>query len=642
MKELHFNIIFSPDGVSEETVSSWTQGETGGLPYWEAQHRGVRISAIPCRSGGRYVRIFNVGDTAVTGFWGVRFPWTFDKSSYTMVPALFYNGNQHQLCHTIPMLKLPEAGVFHSSFCSASYPAVLYKHENVGKSYVVSHQSIAGWNGFELDATRGTLTFYAPAKEPNVYAYRGFRGIARKPYTLEPQSIITIRIDEDEFPCEEITDLYDFYWNNTIRKEYYASKNTPKISEEAGAQLVRDWIYGRHCFFSDKGEPILANAFTEVENPTPRIHDYAEWNTMIGWCSGSMTALPLLYFGEKYRDFAVKYLDFISTQGNSRSGVKYPVYDGNVWMTKDHPQYAKDGYDHLRFYCEYLYYLGICIRYEKKGGHVHPTWESEFERGVEILLDIWEREKDFGLYWDLSGERVRVYRKGSGAGAFALLALGEALLHFREEALVHAFQSACLFYYERCVKSGRCNGGPADIIEADDSESIAALSNALVQCYKIFGGEQNLKMATHACRLFCSWVVNYAPKMPYGTLFENVCVKGGVIANIQNRHIGPGICTNSARFLYDLGKLSGDDRWIALYNDVKAAAINCITTYDGEFYGTSPNEPFMRGMLSEQINMGDSLNIPGETWRVSASWPATAILLGYVDSLMDYGNVSNP
>ena len=118
-------------------------------------------------------------------------------------------------------------------------------------------------------------------------------------------------------------------------------------------------------------------------------------------------------------------------------------------------------------------------------------------------------------------------------------------------------------------------------------------------------------------------------------------LKTGIIANIQNRHIGPGICTNSARFLYDLGTLSGDDRWIDLYYDIKSAAINCITTYDGEFYGTSPNEPFAKGMLSEQINLGDSLNVPGETWRVSASWPATAVMLGYVDSLIDYGSVPN-
>ena len=41
---------------------------------------------------------------------------------------------------------------------------------------------------------------------------------------------------------------------------------------------------------------------------------------------------------------------------------------------------------------------------------------------------------------------------------------------------------------------------------------------------------------------------------------------------------------------------------------------------------------FVEGMLSEQINITDALSHPGETWRVSASWPATSVLLGWCDS----------
>ena len=37
-------------------------------------------------------------------------------------------------------------------------------------------------------------------------------------------------------------------------------------------------------------------------------------------------------------------------------------------------------------------------------------------------------------------------------------------------------------------------------------------------------------------------------------------------------------------------------------------------------------------MLSEQINMTNALNAAGETWRVSASWPSTAVLLGWYDT----------
>lgn len=104
-------------------------------------------------------------------------------------------------------------------------------------------------------------------------------------------------------------------------------------------------------------------------------------------------------------------------------------------------------------------------------------------------------------------------------------------------------------------------------------------------------------MALDAARLFASWVVNYVPDFPRGSMFEHLNVCGGVLANVQNRHAGPGICTNSARFLYDLGKLTGDDRWKALYWRIEAA-INCITSYDDEFFDLETNAPFYQGMLA--------------------------------------------
>ena len=169
-------------------------------------------------------------------------------------------------------------------------------------------------------------------------------------------------------------------------------------------------------------------------------------------------------------------------------------------------------------------------------------------------------------------------------------------------------------------------------MEADDSESIAALADALVQQHQLFGGEDTLEMALDAAKLFATWCVNYQPTFPGGSTLEGINVCGGVLANVQNRHIGPGICTNSARFVYDLGQITGDTRWTDLYWNIKAAAINCVSTYDGEFLGDSFGQLFAKGMVSEQINMTNALNPAGEIGFVSASWPATAVLLGWFDS----------
>ena len=633
MIELPCDITYTTPDKTEVIMTDWTKGQVGNLPYYETNWNGAHISIIPCEHGQWYLRVVNTGDEPIAGYWGIRFPWNHGENCYTLIPALYYNGNTGDAFHNIPRINPPVSTNFQTSFSVGVFPAVLVKNGENGRCFEISHKSVAGWNGVELDTQKAALTFYIPAREEKRHLQLPHAKKPRCHYVLEPHNILSVRFGFKDFPCHAVTDLLHYYWNNALRSPFVVSENTPKLTEANGAKMVMDWVYKRHCFVSDKGEPIILNAFTDLECSTPHIDSTAEWNVMIGWCSGAIMALPLLYQGGEQRDFAVSFLDFLTTHGDSPCGVKYPIYDGTSWMTKNHKQYQEKRYDHVRYYCDYLYYLGRAIRLEREKGHNHFAWEQSFFKGIEILIDLWGREHDFGLYWNLEEATVQLTRKGTGAGAFALLALAEACLQNPENAkLCSTFRQACRTYYERCVVTGRCNGGPADIIEADDSESIAALSDALLQNYKLFGGDENLQMAIQAAQMFSTWVVHYTPNMVNGSLFENINVCGGVVANIQNKHIGPGICTNSARFLYDLGMITKDERWCHLYWMIKAAAINCITTYDGEFYGISPNEPFYKGMLSEQINLGDGLSNAGETWRVSAAWPAASVLLGWMET----------
>lgn len=634
--DLPFDIIFAPDYAHEVTVTGWTRAEKWGYPRYETRYSGLRFQILTHTSGKWYIKIDNDGTEPVTGFVGVRFPWKHDPDRtsdecYTLIPGVYYDGNVQDDLRPFPILSMPDKPKFEVVLSAATYPTVLVKNGGLGYRYDISAESEAGRNGVTLDAAAGNLTFFAPAREEHIY--RTPRPDAsRPPYTWHPCRVVTLRIALTEFDCPDIPALFDNHWEYAIRSEIYPAYNTPKVNEQEGAEIVRDWIYKKHCVTTPKGEPLILNAFCDPDEDWPH-EGYAEWNIMIGWCSGSMTALPLLKFGGKYRDFAIKFLDFLSTHGNSPSGVKHCVYDGERWMDKSHPEYGNH-YTHCRFYSDYLTYLGKAVRLEREAGASHPTWEEDFARGINILCGVWERERDFGTYWDLDGDYPVITRHGNGSGAFCVLALAEAIEHYPNDArLKSCFTEACVEYYVRCVASGRCNAGPIDIRGADDSESIAALADALVKNHAIFGGEENLKMALDAAQMFATWVVNYVPSFPGGTMLEGMNVCGGVVANVRNRHIGPGICTNSARFLYDLGKASGDERWCDLYYRIKAAALNCVTTYDGEFFGITFDTPFARGMLSEQINITDALNEPGETWRVSACWPATAVLLGWAETV---------
>ena len=515
-----FDVVFTHQDGTEEVINGWAKAESMGYAYYEASLEDMRFSVQKQRNNEWYLKIVNTGSLPVSGFAGIRFPWRYGEDSYTMIPGIYYDGNYHEYQKNIPVIQLPDKTQFSASLSAASFPAVLVKEGCKGYHYAFSPTSLAGWNGVRLDAKNEVLTIYAPAREENYYLHTRFSDHDRPAYTWQPNTVVCIRFSRTEFCCEHVTDLMEYYWEYAIRSERYPACNTPKLPEAEAAAMVRDWVFRKHCVITDKGEPMILNAFTDIEKEWPH-EGPAEWNIMIGWCCGTMTALPLLKFGGSYRAFAIRFIDFLACNGDSPSGVKYSVYDGNAWMDQTHPEYQYS-YNHCRFYSDYLYYLGKAIRLEKEVYRErHPSWEKAFRKGLDILTDLWKRERDFGLYWNVEGQQVKLCRSGSCAGAFALLALAEGCRHYPDDTvLIRSFRQACCSYHEKFVLTGRSYAGPVDIWEADDSESIAALTDALVQQYQLFGDRADLIRALDGGKLFATWVVNYQPAFPGGSTLE--------------------------------------------------------------------------------------------------------------------------
>ncbi len=625
-----YQILFTaPDGM-ETIASDWEKHHKNGFTYFKTVLNGLWISVLIEDADTIRVKVCNASHENVTGFVGVRFAWDNPVDGYTLIPGIYYNGNHHNIIKNIPYLHLPESPLFQASLSAASVPAVFsWDGQRTAYHYEPSLSSFAGWNGVELDASRNCMTFYAPARENHRYGWLGFFE-TRDAFCFKPGEIVNMKLHRCAFEARSVCDLYTYLWERGRYLPDHPADNSPRVPEEKAEQLVRDWVYEKHCTYDKNGVPLILNAFNHVDRICPDELP-SEWNIMIGWCSGTMTALPLLKAGGKYRDYAIKYIDFLTQNGNTTSGIKAPVYGKGEWMSPSNPEF-QSSYKHCRFYADYICYLGKAIAFEAKHGFTHENWEKDFCHGISMLLDIWEKEHDFGLHWDIYGQEVVLDIKGSGAGAFALMALAEGVRHDPQNSrLLTVLEQAAEVYYQRCVVTGRCGGGPADILEADDSESIAALTDALVQLYEITGKEEHLKMALHAGHMFASWVLCYSPRFPSCSSTDGLNVCGGVLANVQNRHVGPGICTNSARFVHKLAEITGDMRWEKLYRQIGAAAINCVAMYDGEFWGWDFSEPFAAGMVTEQINVTDAIGKPGEPGYVSASWPATAVLLGYWD-----------
>jgi hypothetical protein len=323
--------------------------------------------------------------------------------------------------------------------------------------------------------------------------------------------------------------------------------------------------------------------------------------------------------------------------GLAPNGLPFSIYDGKTWQWEDNTcGYTPQSWHHIRLPADFTYYLLKAVRREEANGIHHPGWRAAAKRILDIFCRLYDEHRQFGFRIQKDIDPPVLSEGGSCAGAFVLQALAEGIRCFPEEKRYLAiFKEACEYYHTNFVRKGHCTGGPLDIERADDSESAAALTDAFTQGYLVLRDKKLLARAEDAAQICASWVVAYAAPFPPGsTLFGyNPC--GGVIANVQNRHIGPGICTNSARFLHDLYQATGKEFYRTLYHDIIHAAVNFVAATDDEFSGYNRDNgkffPFKTGVVSEQVNLTDALNESGEMWNVACSWPATAILLMVAD-----------
>ncbi len=313
-----------------------------------------------------------------------------------------------------------------------------------------------------------------------------------------------------------------------------------------------------------------------------------------------------------------KMLDRIAG-GLSPSGLFWSIYANGAW---DPVKNNIGGWQHMRMPADATFYFLKTIALERSRGFEHPEWEKAAISNLDAFIRLWKEHQDFGHKVDRN--TLKIVDPGTAAGALCIggLALG-AHLPRGTEYLAVARESSNAFY-ERFVRTGWIIGGPLDIPNAPDSESVTALLESYVTMYEVTMDRLYLKYAQETARHLSTWVVAYNATFPPGTFCEKAGIQsvGGVLANSQNHHIGPSFCTNSGSALLRLYQYTGDTLSLRLLEDVVSGLPQYVST---------GKEPFDLGpgMVSEQFNMTDELGTRGEMGWVCASWPVTCVVLSY-------------
>lgn len=248
-----------------------------------------------------------------------------------------------------------------------------------------------------------------------------------------------------------------------------------------------------------------------------------------------------------------------------------------------------------------LYFLLQCLDFMKADGvPVDPSWEDMCRKAADGLVNLFERYGEFGQM--IKAETGEMYTPNSTNGALCIGALAYASKYFGEPRYMALAERAGQYYYDKHLSQGYVGGGPAEILQAPDSEASAQLCESYTALYELTGDEKWLRYACDAAAYFSTWVVSYDYRFPDSSRMHQMGTKaaGSVWASIQNEHSAPGIYVVSGDCLLKLYRATGDTRYLELLRDIAHNVVQYVHT-DG-----NPIQPHGKnGYVTERVNIGD-------------------------------------
>lgn len=360
-----------------------------------------------------------------------------------------------------------------------------------------------------------------------------------------------------------------------------------------------------------------------------RDNRYQDWQP--GWVGGGMSTLPLSMLGSALsRERARSTLDYLFSRqapsglfhGVEHEGVSY----GDGFHRVDSPRW------HLvRKSADALYFAMKQIELaERQDGREAPAhWLAGARAAADAFVRLWRTYGQFGQFADVDTGELLV--GGSTGPAIASAGLALAAVRFREPAYLRIAEEAAVRYDEGDARRCVTTGGPGEILQCPDSESAFGLLESFVALYEATGGSGWAERAARLAKQCMSWVVSYDYRWPPGSEFGRLGIrsKGSVIANVQNKHSAPGICTLSGDALLKLYRATGDESFLELLEDIARGLPQYLSRADRPVRSWDPGKPELpEGWMCERVNLSDweGRDKIGEVFR-GTCWCETSLML---------------
>jgi hypothetical protein len=359
-----------------------------------------------------------------------------------------------------------------------------------------------------------------------------------------------------------------------------------------------------------------------------------DWQT--AWVGGLNTVYPLLVNGNQTtRERALRTFDFVLDNA-SPSGLLYGTFYNGEWL-------GKNGYAFMRYQADGLYFLVKSLMLYQQ---IYPektlpgNWYNGTKKLADALAKIFTENGQFGQH--LNYQTGAIVAGGTASGGIAIGALALSSHFFGQPGYLQVAKAAGDYYNSNFIQKGLTNGGPGDIFQAPDSESAFGLLESYVVLYEITQDPKWLKIAKDIANQCASWVVSYDYRFPHHSTFNNLgmLTNGTVIANVQNKHSAPGICSLSGNSLLKLYRYTNDETYLELIADISRAIPQYMSRTDRPIPDVRPNQrwPVMPpGWINERVNMSDweERGTPGDIKRGEifggSTWSEVACMLTYAE-----------
>lgn len=390
-------------------------------------------------------------------------------------------------------------------------------------------------------------------------------------------------------PAEDIPKLFDHYIE--LRNTDSEDELPPQIPYSAAWSILED-KFNRQNWVPEYGYYSVGM----------RESMYQDWQT--GWTGGMNAVYPLLALGaDSTFENAIRTFDFLFDT-ISPSGLLYEIFYNGQWRLKEGSSFLRRNSDALYFIVKSF----NLIQERKPDFSIPDHWEDAARGCANAFISLWEKYHDFGQWADYeTGNLTAAGTTGNGIAPAALCLFAS---YIDETSYLAVAEESAEYYYRNYILKGYTSGGPGDIYQNIDSESAFGLLESFIVLYEKTKNEKWLQYAEDAANLCSSWVVSYNFNFPEGSTFQKMGMntKGTVIANCQNKHAAPGICTLSGNSLFKLYRYTGKKVYLDLIRDIKFTIPQYMSRADRPIADPRPGVqwPLMPpGWINERVNMSD-------------------------------------